>query len=211
MIVVRSRRVPAAWVVALAVVVALVVWWLDGRDADDTRSASAAQGAAPTSSAPRDNGVTNGDGTEVIRRPEGSGASGQAGLRPTESVSTGSLVKTPLPQTASREGALVAGFPASVVPVLPGSAVDSSGVSSSRDAVQVSIVASSPRSRDAVLAFYRRQLGAQGFAESVVPGSAGSVGAGFMRGTDHLVVTTTAAGQKTSYSLFGTLHARAHD
>jgi hypothetical protein len=209
-IVARSRRVLMVWAVALVVAVTLVVWRLDGRGADDARSAAAAETSGPTAAAPRDNGVTNGDGTEVIRRPEGPDATGQDGLRPTVAPSTGSLVKGPLPKTASRQGGLVAGFPASVVPVLPGSAVDSSGVSSTQGAVQVSIVANSPRSRDAVLAYYRRQLGAQGFAESVVPGATDSVGAGFLRGTDHLVVTATAVGPTTSYSLFGTLHARAH-
>ncbi|MET0928327.1 MAG: hypothetical protein ABWX74_02365 [Aeromicrobium sp.] len=205
----RRRVVGAACVTLLAAAAVLVVvWQWPGQEDDRGPGARSAESVATSSPAPPDNDVTNGDGTEVIRQPEGSEASGLPGLRAVRSDPTESLLRA-APPTASRRGALVTGFPVSVVPVLPGSSLGSSGVSSTRDAVQVSIVATSPRSSDAVLAFYRRALRGHDFVESVVPAAAGAVAAGFRRGSDHLVVTTTRDASETSYSVFGTLHADA--
>jgi hypothetical protein len=154
------------------------------------------------SSAP--NPVTNGDGSEVIRQPEGTATQGLPGL---EKTSAKARPVTSLPRTASSRGRVVKGFPTSVVTVAPGSRIRSSGVSSTARTVQVSLVARSPESSRSVLTFFRRQLTAQGFAESVIPAVAGSTASSFRRGADNLVVTVKGD-RRATYSLFGTLRVR---
>jgi hypothetical protein len=149
------------------------------------------------------NPVTNGDGSEVIRQPEGTATQGLPGLE----TSAKARPVTSLPRTASSRGRVVKGFPTSVVTVAPGSRVRSSGVSSTARTVQVSLVARSPESSRNVLTFFRRQLTGQGFAESVVPAVAGSTASSFRRGADNLVVTVKGDRHAT-YSLFGTLRVR---
>ncbi|WP_456695311.1 hypothetical protein [Aeromicrobium sp. P5_D10] len=158
-----------------------------------------------------DNGVTNGDGSEVIRQPEGSKTKGLPGLSKVKPSTKTSLISKRLPPSASSRGSIVAGFPVSVIPVAPDSVVRSSGVSSTAKTLQVSIVANSSKSRGTVLRFYRHTLSARGFAESSAPTTAGSTAASFKRGADHLIVTARAGAKNTSYSLFGTLQADAQD
>lgn len=209
MTVARRRVVGATTATVLAATAVAAVWAGPWRADDRAGAPRDATGAQSSTSPP--NEVTDGDGTEVIRRPVGSPASSLAALRPAAAVTTDSLIGEVPPGTTSRRRAVVEGYPLSVVPVLPGSTVDSSGVSSTRGAVQVSLVARSPKASDQVLAFYRRALVGHGFVESVVPASAGAVAAGFRRGDDHLVVTTSRAGKATSYSVFGSLHVGADD
>lgn len=204
-----GRAGAAALVAVIVIAVALVAWRVGAWQDDD--SGSGAPAARATSAPPRVNEVTDGDGSEVIRQPDGSAASGLPHLPAAGSASRGPLITaSAVPRTASRLGALVTGFPTSVIPVLPDAAVASSGVSSSQDVVQLSLVANSSRSPDAVRAFYRRALTGLGFVESVVPASGGSVGAGFTRGADHLVVTTGTHARTTRFSVFGTVHAGTH-
>ncbi|MET0930630.1 MAG: hypothetical protein ABWX74_14005 [Aeromicrobium sp.] len=205
------RTAGAACVAVVAVAIAFVVLRAGAWEAEDDGPAGTSEASNAASPAAPDNGVTNGDGSEVIRQPESATAPGLPRPRRTGAASSDSLVGATLPRTASRQGALVAGFPVSVVPVLPGSAVGSSGVSSTRDSVQVSIVANSSKSSEAVLAFYRRALADHDFVESVAPAVAGAVAAGYRRGADHLVVTSSTGTGRTSYSVFGTLHADAHE
>ncbi|WP_162891298.1 hypothetical protein [Aeromicrobium sp. A1-2] len=128
----------------------------------------------------------------------------------TSSAKKGALLSGPLPQSASLRGGLVAGFPRSVIPVLPGSKLGSSGVSSTAKTLQVSVVATSPKSPNAVLAYYRGVLSKQGFTESSAPAAAPSTAASFRRGADGIVVTVTRSSRTvTNYSLFGTLRAGA--
>lgn len=191
-----TRRGVVLVVAAAAAALALVPVAWRGDDPPVTRS------GATRTSAP--NPVTNGDGSEVIRQPEGSATEGLPGLART-SVKVRPIAK--VPRTASTRGRVVEGFPTSVVAVAPGSRIRSSGVSAASRSIQVSLVARSPESSRSVLTFYRRQLTAQGFVESVVPAVAGSTASGFRRGADNLVVTVDD-GKRATYSLFGTLRAR---
>lgn len=157
------------------------------------------------------NTVTDGRGSEVIRQPEGSAKGRLPGLTGTNGTTTKSrsapLIGTTLPRTASRRGAIVAGFPLTIVPLATGSSVRSSGLSATATTLQVSIQAVSSAAPDVVLAFYRAKLSAIGFDETAVPAVGGSTAAGFEHNADNLVVTTTKSRSGgTRYSVFGTLH-----
>lgn len=218
----RRRVIGSAVVTGLVLASALVA--ANGRDwnggerdtSSSTASAKTAGTSDPVDSPKSDNGVsgnevTNGDGSEVIRQPEGSGAKGLPGLSKVKPSTKTPLISSRLPPTASSRGSIVAGFPVSVIPLAPGSVVRSSGVSSAAKTLQVSIVANSPKSRGTVLRFYRQELSALGFAESSAPAADGSAASRFKRGADQLVVTTKAGAKNTSYSLFGTLHVNEQD
>jgi hypothetical protein len=198
---VRTRR---RVVLGAAAAAGVVVVWVGAGHGDDTapdRRPCTTVAATPRSVPP---GAAN-EGSEVLSSPDDA-ADPSVPARPRRA---GSGRDDPLvaaaPRTASRRGAVVTGFPASVVPVVSGSSVRSSGVSSLGGAVQVSIVADTSRSPGAVLAFYRRALRAHDFVESAVPAVAGSVASRFARGDDHLVVTTGGGRDATSYSVLGTL------
>ena len=119
----------------------------------------------------------------------------------------GPLVSKPLPKTRSSRGRLVRGYPSDVLPVIPGSRVRSSSVSSSPQGVQVAFTGSAPSTAQAVAAYYRLALAPYGFTEAAVPAVGGSSAVGFTRGGDSLVLTTTPAGKRTTYSLYGLLRA----
>lgn len=210
------RTALAALALTVLVVAAAVVaagGWR-GEDADAGAHPSPISLAPPATPGSIDAGAADA-GSEAIGRTTDSTAADQ--LRPGSdpaSASAGSdptaaLVTALPPRTASRQGALVAGFPASVIPVVSGSSVRSSGVSPTRGSVQVSLVADTERSPDAVLTSYRRSLQALAFVESEAPAVPGAEASQFVRGDDQLVVTISRAGRTTSYSVFGTLHTRA--
>ena len=208
----RRTLVGAAAVTAVVVVVGLtaagVGAWRDVAPTRDSSDMDTSRSPSGTSH----NGVTDGEGSEVIRQPEGSAATGLPGLRPAERSAKGSLITGRLPRTASSRGGVVAGFPTDVIPMLSGSVVHSTGVSSSRKVLQVSIVANSSRSPGNVLGSYRTILSALGFRESTAPAAGGSTAASFRRGSDSVMVTTTRMSRTdTRYYLFGTLHSGTSD
>lgn len=203
----RRRLAGATAATVLVVVVGLAAAGVGGLHRDDP-SGDSATGQESARSTGVGNPVTNGDGSEVIRQPEEAGTQGLPGLSRTSTTVKDALVTRPLPKTASRRGGLVAGFPKSVIPVLPGSALRSSGVSSTSKALQISIVATSTSSTTAVMGYYRGILSQHGFVESSAPAAAPATAASFRRGADSVVVTVTRSSKKvTSYSLFGTLRA----
>lgn len=201
----------------MAIVVAAVVGIavLTGGGWGDDEPAAAAASGEPSRGSPSgavDRGTVDDVGSEVIRQPEGEATKGLPGLRKAKRPQTHSLVSAPLPRTATRRGTVVAGFPLSVIPVLTGSTVRSSGVSSTSGVLQVSIVARAPRSAGSVLGFYRRALSEHGFSESTVPAVGGSTASEFRRGADHLVITVSRpTSQGTTYSIFGDLHTSTND
>jgi hypothetical protein len=69
-----------------------------------------------------------------------------------------------LPKTAASLGKVVGGFPLKVVPVMPGSDLRSTSVSSSAKTLQVSLEARSTRSADKIIGYYRAALTRLGFA-----------------------------------------------
>jgi hypothetical protein len=118
------------------------------------------------------------------------------------------LVTAPLPPTATATGTLVAGFPASVIPLNPGTTVQSSSVASAEDRLQATLAATTSSTSDAVLEFYRVAFAAQSLVDSVAPAAGESVALLFSRGADTilLTVTPTDSGGST-YSVFGAFTA----
>ncbi|AWB91416.1 hypothetical protein [Aeromicrobium chenweiae] len=174
--------------------VALVLMVLRGGEASDVLPVRAA--AAPAAGSHTGAGPTGDeDASEVISEAE---RPADEGSRTTASGSEG------IPRRALREP--VKG-PLKALPVLPTSSVKSREVSSGSDVRQVSLVATDGRSPARVLAAYRRILGAYGFVESSVPAVGGSTASAFARGREHLTVTASATGRRTTYSVFGGLRA----
>lgn len=145
--------------------------------------------------------------SETINTASGSATKGLPGITAKAKGGGGALISRPLPKTASGRGMVVAGFPAGVIPLASASSVQSSGISSAGTKMQVSIVATSSRSPDRILLFYRTALARSGFVESAAPAVGGSTAASFAHEADNLVVTVTRTSPKAStYSVYGTLH-----
>lgn len=73
------------------------------------------------------------------------------------------------PGTSATVGALVAGFPAKLLPVMPGAKVVASSFDKSTSPATAALVGSTPAKPAAVVAYYTRALEAQGF--KAVPGN----------------------------------------
>ena len=112
----------------------------------------------------------------------------------------------PLPATGNANGAVVKGFPTTVVPVPESITVVSSSVSASGDRLQVGLQASSDAAPADVQAAYVAALGGAGFAVSDSPSLPGTTATAFTRGPDGLVLTTSdRIGGGTELSIAGTL------
>ncbi|MDQ0371963.1 hypothetical protein [Cellulomonas humilata] len=112
----------------------------------------------------------------------------------------------PLPATGNANGAVVKGFPTTVVPIPEGLTVVSSSVSASGDRLQVGLQASSDAAPADVQAAYVAALSAAGFAVGDSPALPGTTATSFTRGPDGLVLTVTArTGGGTELSVAGTL------
>jgi len=199
-----------------ALVIAVIVGLLafeggPGNDRDAatvTSSSGRGSNSGTGDSDPKSARVTNGKGSEVTKQPEGSATNGLPGLGKSASAKNKSLVRKPLPETASTRGKVVSGFPLGVIPLVSGSNVQTSGVSSTAATLQISVQATNKRSPDKVLAFYRKVLTARGFAESIAPSTGNSTASSFRHNADNVVVTVTRTRSKgATYSIFGTLHA----
>jgi hypothetical protein len=108
-------------------------------------------------------------------------ASSTAGTGTSSSASTSSSAGTSATSSMSQNasstatvGALVPGFPSTLIPLMPGAMVQSSSLDKSKPLVTASLVASSSAKSDDVLAFYTKALQDQGF--TALPGdTVGSV------------------------------------
>lgn len=213
MIVVSRRQlIGGSSVAVVAVIIGLLAFGGSSRDRGDaavtSSSGRGSNSSASDSDSKKPGRVTNGKASEVTKQPEGSATNGLPGLARSVSAKNNSLVHKPLPKTASSRGKVVNGFPLAIIPLLPGSVAQTSGVSSTSTALQVSLQARNTHSPDTILAFYRKVLAALGFAESTAPSTGDSTAANFSRGADNLVVTVTKSRSKSAiYSIFGTLHA----
>lgn len=145
---------------------------------------------------------------DTAAKAEGTAGKGPAGYRlPKVTSRTGPLLEGPLPATASRRGAVVAGYPTSLVPAMTGSTVRSSSVSAHQRKLQIALTAWVGRSPDAVALFYRSRLAPLGFVDRPVAAVGGSTAIAFRRGQHSLVLTLTPQGKRSSvYTLWGTLH-----
>lgn len=119
----------------------------------------------------------------------GAAASGSSSAAPSAAAPTTTAPASPSaePGTSATVGAMVPGFPATLLPVMPGASVVSSSFDKTTDPATVALVGSIPAPSAEVLAFYTKELEAQGF--KAVPGE--TVGAvpskDFLRGDTETV------------------------
>ncbi|WP_101523675.1 hypothetical protein [Nocardioides houyundeii] len=181
-----------------------------------TRTGASSATPAPTTPAPTTPAPT---GTASAapggQRPATSGGAEVSGVgtsAPTslpglrESRPTPALLRRPLPAAASVTGGLTPGFPGYLRPVR-GSRVTSSSLSPAGSRLQVALEASTTLPAAEVLLAYRGRLAARGMAEEPVAAVAGSEAAGLSRGRSSVVVTVRREGSRTTYTVYGVLHA----
>ena len=131
--------------------------------------------------------------------PEVTGSSTGTSSQATSQSTTVSASPSASPGTSATVGALVAGFPQKLLPVMPGATVVSSSFDKGATPATVALVASITSPTAAVVDYYTKQLEAQGF--KAVPGEAvGSVASkDFVRGDNETVnlAVVEAAGVST--------------
>jgi hypothetical protein len=173
-----------------------------------SRAAASAQGE-PTSApapGPPTTGSSAGDGSAAGLASELLPAQppGPTGLP--DAVAPGPSLTGPLPATGTSNGAVVTGFPTTVIPIADGLTVVSSSVSASGHRLQVGLQASSDSPPAEVQAAYVAALGGAGFAVAESPAVPGSTATAFTRGPDGLVLTVTERlGGGTELTIAGTL------
>ena len=112
---------------------------------------------------------------------------------------------TRLPDAGTRRGGAVTGYPARVIPAVPGSSILTTSVSPGQGRFQAALVgkqSQGPASRSCD--FYRERLTRLGFTEVTTEAVSGSDAAGFTRGESSVVVTATP-GRPTDYSVYAVL------
>lgn len=102
-------------------------------------------------------------------------------------------------------GEVVEGFPTDVVPVMPGATVKLSTVATTDGVRQLALAGETSEPADAVLAFYRDALTAQGFTEANAALPQGAVGATFVRGegSEILTLSVVSVDGKQQFSIGG--------
>jgi hypothetical protein len=117
-------------------------------------------------------------------------------------VETSPLISGPLPESASADGELVAGFPTSIISLPPGAKVESSAIATEGDHMQVTIVASSASSEDKVLSYFDGVFTDLGLRGAETQSASGTRTTTWSSGSDSIVVATTADGDVTRFSVF---------
>ena len=120
----------------------------------------------------------------------------------------GAASRPVLPPTEAAAGALVPGFPSTLLPLLPGATVTASAVQRHSGVMDVSLSATTRAPAPTVLAFYSGVLGRAGFSQTrgtMLP--PGAIGLAFGRGAGQelLVVAVVDRGAVRSFSVGGTL------
>ncbi|MET4637680.1 hypothetical protein [Mycetocola sp. 2940] len=167
-------------------------------DASDT-GASATPKSEPQDAAP----ITEQQGSEAS---PATGETSPIGLPPSPPLPD--LVTLPLPPSASETGALAPGYPAGLVPPVPGATVTSSSVASAERHLQVTLAADTSMEATAVLDFYRAAFAANSLVDSVAPAAGGSSALLFSRGSDTVVLTVTPTAGGSTYGVFGAFSAK---
>lgn len=148
-----------------------------------------------------------GASTEILPQPSSAPASGTQdlpGLKPPKST-TAPLVTSPLPQGATRTGALVDGYPSALAPPTA-TTIEISSVSPAGDVLQVGLTANCTQPC-AVLRSYRLRLAARGFTEVAAASVENRPSASFQRGSDSVTVSITGETRSAlEYAVFGVLH-----
>jgi hypothetical protein len=232
----RTLTTRTAWIasaaivaVGLALAVALSVWSHSGAGAagpltltPSGATAGTGTSALGASTAPSAAGASPGASPGASTRASSPGATpapaptraselqptpATLGIQPPPSPASGPSLSGPLPATASaRGGALVAGFPTQVVPVLAGIRLVSSSVSGQGSRLQIGFEGSSSASPAAVISGYTATLTGSGFLASPSPALPGTTATEFSRGPDGVVLTVDArVGGGTELSVVGTL------
>lgn len=112
----------------------------------------------------------------------------------------------PLPASGSARGALVAGFPAQVVPVPAAVTVVSSSVSAEGNRLEVGLTGRSDQEPAAVQEAYDQAFAGTGFSAATSPAVPGSTAVAYVRGDDGIVVTVRSRlGGGTEMSVAATL------
>ena len=133
-------------------------------------------------------------------------ASPAAAARNTAATNTASATATASPSaspgTSATVGALVAGFPSKLLPVMPGAKVVASSFDKSASPATVALVGSISAKPAAVVAYYTKALEGQGFTS--VPGNAvGSVASkDFVRaGSETVNIAVPATGGVSTFTI----------
>lgn len=125
--------------------------------------------------------------TEVPPAVDGPGQSGSA-LPPSTPIPA--LLTGPVPDSATAENEIVAGFPTGI-PVVDRSTVSSSDVSVENERVRASLTATTPTAGQKVLALYDAALAGYGFNSAESPAVGGSTAREYSRGAESVTVTVT--------------------
>ncbi|MEU6138610.1 hypothetical protein [Nocardioides sp. NPDC047086] len=216
--------------VLLGVLVGVTIFWVPGRFADSSAvkdgdgSASSSQtgspGAGPSSKSDpgSESGSESGSGRKSESDPEhASEALPEAASSPTESglpgltekprTKSAALISEPLPKSAVRKGALVAGYPTALAPPSR-TTVEVSSVSPAKGALQVALTASCRRPCD-VLRHYRTRLAQHGFKEVATTSVENAPALSLRRGDETVNVTVTHTGRRSvDFSLYSVLHTK---
>ncbi|HKP06165.1 MAG TPA: hypothetical protein VJU58_02830, partial [Microbacterium sp.] len=148
-------------------------------------------------------GATPTTGSEVPDPDPAPSSRAETGLPPIPAPAP--LVALPLPRSGSESGALVAGFPDTIVGPVPGSDVLESSIATEGRTMQVTLVARTDSSAEDVRAHYRDHWARLGLTESV--GAAeGDVAFSDMH-SSLSVAFTPASGTGTVYLVYGVLRA----
>lgn len=159
--------------------------------------------SSPPAAAPPSQGTATPNGSNEQQQP---GATGVAVVPPPPLAS---LYTGPLPAPASAVGKLVVGFPA-VIPLAQGTVITDSSVSSSDGILQAALVAHTPLSAPAVIAFYQSELAKVNLQVVALPAIGGSLALGFTRDGSSITLTVTASSSGGStYTVLGVLRSAA--
>ncbi|MHC5797829.1 hypothetical protein ACVXZ4_16910 [Lacisediminihabitans sp. FW035] len=116
------------------------------------------------------------------------------------------LLSGAAPKTASKNGAIVTGFPATI-PVAAGSTIGSSAVASSGNNVQATLVAKTSLAAPDLLDYYQSAFAKIGLYSTEVPAVGGSTAFSFAHGNDTVTLTVTPTKTGADYSIYAVLRA----
>lgn len=118
------------------------------------------------------------------------------------------LLKGKLPDPGNAAGAVVDGWPSSVLTLPEGTTIGSTSVSGSGDVLQVTADGVVGKPQQAVIEDFRASLVPHGFWSEEAPAPDGATAARFVRGTDTITVSVATTGTGNSrFQLLGSLHS----
>lgn len=199
----RVAVVSVAVLVAAGIVL-IVMLTAASPPAAESGPTAASPTALPTTAGPHP-GATPTTGSEVLppsptdpdaAAPPDASTPGP-GLPPLQK--TDPLMSAPLPPSGARDGALVAGYPASIAGPLPGSAIVTSALSTEGSVMQLTLVAVSSASVDELRAHYRRLWASLGMTDQLSDdGTVTSAGA-----HESLTLSVADSGTGNRYTIYG--------